>query len=81
MIFKQYNSFLGSAVTLINSDTINQFKSLFTNKTKLKTAYEIQLHPDFPDTVVNIYSPPQRNRAYILGADPSTRFRSEIIKL
>ena len=71
---------MGSTITLINSEYINKLKSLFSDKSKLKNAYEIQLHPDFPETIINIYNTPQRNRAYIVGADPSTRFRSEIIK-
>lgn len=68
-----HNSFLGSVTTLINGKTIEKFKHLFDdNNPNLKQAYEIQLHKDFPNIKINMYMPPQRNKAYIIGADPST---------
>lgn len=30
------------------------------------------MHPEFPATTIQMYMPPQQNRAYIIGADPST---------
>lgn len=69
-----HNSFLSSVTTLIKGPVIEQFKSLFNdeNSDKLKAEYKIQLHKDFPCTKINMYMPPQANRAYIIGADPST---------
>jgi hypothetical protein len=69
-----HNSFLSSVTTLIKGPVIEQFKSLFNNdcSDKLKAEYKIQLHKDFPCTKINMYMPPQANRAYIVGADPST---------
>ena len=74
-----HNSFLGSVTTLISQKKIEQFKSLFDIKDgkvnpNLKIAYEIQLHQDFPNIKINMYMPPQQGRAYIIGADPSTRY-------
>jgi hypothetical protein len=69
-----HNSFLGSVTTLVSGKRIEQFKTVFNkeNAGSLKQAYPIQLHPDFPNTTIQMYSPPQKNRAYIVGADPST---------
>lgn len=68
-----HNSFLGSVTTLVNGTKIQEFKKLFDNKDALKLPYDIQLHPDFPMTKIQMYMPPQKNRAYIIGADASTR--------
>ena len=68
-----HNSFLGSVTTLINGQQIEKFKNVFNDKENLKVPYDIQLHPDFPNTTIQMYMPPQRNRAYVVGADPSTR--------
>lgn len=66
------NSFLGSVATLISGSKIKQFKQQFQNGGSIKDCYRIQLHPQFPTTMLNMYMPPQKNRAYIVGADPST---------
>lgn len=65
-----HNSFLGSVATLIKGPRISQLRKEFEQR---KIEYQrIQLHKNYPNTMVNIYYPPQRNRAYIIGADPST---------
>lgn len=68
-----HNCFLGSSYTLISAESIERLESLFTepNNPKLKPEHTLQLHEDFPKTTINIYSAPQQNRAYIIGADPS----------
>ena len=66
------NSFLGSVATLISGARIKQFKSFFQNEQNIKECYKLQLHQAFPQTNINMYLPPQRNRAYIIGADAST---------
>lgn len=68
-----HNSFLGSVATLISGKKIAEFKEHFDDVNNLKNAYDIQLHPDFPSTKIQMYMPPQKNRAYIVGADASTR--------
>jgi hypothetical protein len=67
-----HNSFLGSVTTLIDGKRIGEFKERFNHPETLKQAYPIQLHPDFLTTTIQMYMPPQRNKAYIVGADPST---------
>ena len=67
-----HNSFLGSVVTLISSKKIQEFKEQFNHPEQLKQAYNIQLHNDYPNTSIQMYMPPQKNKAYIIGADPST---------
>lgn len=65
------NNFLGSVSTLINNKVIQKYKKLFDTK-EIREEQIIQLHKDYPSTKVNIYYPPQKNRAYIVGVDPST---------
>lgn len=62
-------SFLGSAETLINSDLIKKYKDEFADK-RLKGT-EVKLHPDFDETKIKIYHLPEKNHAYVIGADPS----------
>lgn len=66
------NSFLGSISTLVRGQIIKKYKDYFEEDNKQKESTKIQLHKDYPSTNVNIYYPPQKNRAYIVGADPST---------
>lgn len=63
-----HNSFLGSVTTLLNGKLIQKYKNEF----KENNGQFIQLHKDYPQTTVKIYYPPQQNRAYIIGVDPST---------
>ena len=66
------NSFLGSVATLISGARIKQFKSFFQNEQNIKQCYKLQLHQAFPQTKNKYVFTPQRNRAYIIGADAST---------
>ena len=65
-----HNSFLGSVATLVKGSVISQLRKQIEER---DIQYQrIQLHKNYPNTLVNIYYPPQRNRAYVIGADPST---------
>ena len=63
------NTFLGSAETLIDPDVITKFKTEFSNNHR--EYKEIQIHKDYPKTKIKIYHLPEKNHAYIIGADPS----------
>ena len=67
-----HNSFLGSVATLIKGSRIGEIRKEFEQNVDSIKYQRIQLHPKYPNTLVNIYAPPQRNRAYVIGADPST---------
>lgn len=69
------NSFLGSAETLIRANVIKKIKDNFIeNSTE---PHQIQLHKDYSKTMVNIYEPPQKGHAYIIGADPALGAESD----
>lgn len=70
-----HNSFLGSAETLIKANTIKKIKDDFI-KNSIEP-HKIQLHKDYSKTMVNIYEPPQKGHAYIIGADPSLGAESD----
>lgn len=67
-----HNSFLGSVATLIKGSRIGQIRKEFEQNIEKVKYQRIQLHPKYSNTMVNIYYPPQKNRAYVIGADPST---------
>lgn len=67
-----HNSFVGSVATLIKGARINQLRQKYQKDIEQMKYQRIQLHKNYPSTKVNIYYPPQQNKAYILGADPST---------
>lgn len=67
-----HNSFIGSVSTLIKGPIIDQLRKKYELIMENFKFQRIQLHKDYPNTKVNIYHPPQQNRAYIVGADPST---------
>ena len=67
-----HNSFLGSVATLIKGSRIGEIRKQFEQNVDSIKYQRVQLHPKYPNTMVNIYAPPQRNRAYVIGADPST---------
>ncbi len=64
--------FAGSVDTLVKSERIAELKNKFSDENFKIKPYFIQLHKDFPKTTIHMYKPPQPNRAYIVGADPST---------
>lgn len=67
-----HNSFLGSVATLIKGSRIAQLRKQFEQNVESIKYQRVQLHSKYPNTLVNIYYPPQQNRAYVIGADPST---------
>jgi hypothetical protein len=68
------NNFLGSSETLINGEVIKKIRESFKYH---KVPKEIQLHEEFNQTKVNIYEPPFKNHAYIIGADPAMGTESD----
>lgn len=73
---QQYGcQFLGSAQTLINPQRLIQFKQLIKNNKK--QFRQIQLHNQYQQTKIKMCVPPQKGRAYIIGADPSTGSQSD----
>ena len=69
------NSFLGSAETLIRANVIKKIKDDFINNSI--EPHKIQLHKDYSKTTINIYEPPLKGHAYIVGADPSLGAESD----
>ena len=68
------NSFLGSSETLINGERIKSIRESFKDR---KIPKEVQLHEEFNQTKVNIYEPPFKNHAYVIGADPAMGTESD----
>lgn len=68
------NSFLGSSETLINGERIKSIRESFKDR---KIPKEIQLHNEFDQTKVDVYEPPYKNHAYVIGADPAMGTESD----
>lgn len=69
------NSFLGSAETLIRANIIKKIKDNFIENSV--EPHKVQLHKDYSKTTINIYEPPLKGHAYIIGADPSLGAESD----
>ena len=69
------NSFLGSAETLIRANIIKKIKDNFIENSV--EPHKVQLHKDYSKTTINVYEPPLKGHAYIIGADPSLGAESD----